>query len=1417
MSRRGHVRRLAALAAAGLLLVGAARGQEEKKSLLEQSAPLRTALHHDPALEAPLERLMALYQAEGRLAELLAIYRNHLNAYPNDARALTVYVRLLTAAGDPAAAATAKGATEKFPDNGYLHFLLYRILQSAHDPAALDALDAAIDNESIPGRKRVWIDLLLPDAIAADRRPLAEKHFAVLAELAGASADGCLDVARKMLEHRYYRQALELLQKASALRPSPETFVDIELSAAAAEAGLDRMEVAGRRLDSLLSRVTAEYWRRPEILRRRMSLVQTDAERKAMLDVAEARMAAAPHDEAAALDLADLQSGFGFRRKALEILIAASDRMPASMRMEKETLALFDLLRDERGREEYLAGRIKALPEREDLVSSHIKSLFLLSRRDDASAALDALTARMPEEVRSGYLIEMARYLRRSSLLTDAAGVFEKALEIAPLRLDVRRELGEVLIAVGRKRRARELFQEDLPPDAPIENLLDIVLFMIGQEMFTEAGRALVARQQREPTNMDIRLLLLKVQGSLGEPDDGRETLLAARRLADTPAGYRQWLEAGVAFHDAFGSIEEFLKDEGERLAAETAPRADNSFDRKMIYADVASKNGLKNEVALALQNDLAGETSLDARVKLRRRLIDVLGKDKKDENLPAREAQLKALIEEDPAGADEYTAMLALAYSFAKREDLAVPLLEKIDVFSVRDPIILNDLVGLYKRQGRPDKLLSLYEHLTASDPTNRRNWEEWLAALACTGSEAKLRSAARRLLAGVDRMPVSPDTRRMLNARLLDSYWRSIGRLVWDGEPASSLEALALAETVERMTSTRNQWLWATWVRAYLLNSLGRTAPRDEAVAELSRVVKEIAEERRAAEKKAAEAAAAEAAKAAEEDGEIVAEETGDEEKTGKIELACERITFPDGMSILLDSAASVLTSPPAARTAIPWPASRGPKPPFRIKWIFDAGRNVEIVSLVSDSHGRAFLLDSEGNLFCIDTGTGKLLWQSREPFIMPPKTGRYVSSGPPGMQTQLMAIPTAPVLAVSGSDVYVPEPGALACLAASDGGLKWRVDMGGGRSAAVPSSVRFFVQGNVVTAYDPQRNRVVCLDAPTGKVRWEQDLPGDTDAPINPLGAGAAVAGSRLLAYGPGATVVNTVDGRIEWVFDSDSVRQFPVEIKDKDDNRGAAGAASVLPGIPAPAGLVVGQYAVPYPHVASPYAPTGLLPPVLAAPATQTDYTRCSTDAWDKNLPSSLSGTKLVAPAVCWASAGRMNDRTAVLAGHRLLLFGDGLLILDLDMPLKGRHVDCSGMFIGMAGPTACLVSATSLRTVNVDDGSTYAYDLKDVTGGSSVIRVAAAVDGPLVYVAGPNGILCFNVGMKSVVFLEPWPEGTKDLYYTGGNRIQYHYAGISETSSDNAPGMAARPPVFIEDRRFCVPLSPSLLMLLEEDR
>jgi tetratricopeptide (TPR) repeat protein len=1398
--------------AAGVLLSALARGGDAPRrgDLDARSLPLRTALHHDPTMQPPLEKLLAMYREAGRVSDLVGVYRSHLAQYPADAGAASVLVRILSATGDPEAAGFARQSADAHPRNAFLRYLLYRALGGKGDPRALDELDRAIALEESPARRRAWIEELLPEAAIADRGDLAERHLRGLVELAGDDPDALLAAGRKMLELDHHALALDALERAAGLRPAPEAMVEVEMAAASAEIGLDRMEAAASRLDRLLGRLTADYWRRPEILRRRASLVRTEAERRAMIDAARARLGRNPRDEAAVLDLARVLEGFEFRREALTVLLEGGSRLPDSTPVEKATHSLLDRLRDERGREAYLAARLERSPGRADLVEAHARTLYLLGRRKEARHGLDSLLEGLAPAERATRLLETARYLRRASLPGDAAALLEGVLEISPERLDVRRELAEALLATGRRRRCEELLGRDVPEDTATENLIDAARFMLENDFCDEARRALRAGAARDGTDLELRTLLLKVELRLGNLRSGERLVRDARALADTPARYRLWLEAAAEFHEGADTLDAFLGDELGRVelaggALEGVRLEGARLERVLVFADVAARGGRwsawadesdrKAGVAAFLERLLGADPPPEARVKLRRRLVTLLSDE--TERREQVERQLKDLAREDPKSADEHNARLALLYWDADRADLAAPILEALDVARVSDAEVLGRLEMAYEKlvssghapQGRPGlrgsltfgragaKAMRVIERRTVLDPTNRGVWERWLEANARTGDESALRAAVRRLLAGIDRMPLTDDTRERLVGHLTDSYWRSTAKLIADGKESSLADALALVDAAERVASTRNQWLWANWARAYVLNCLGRLDARDEALDELERVAREAPLP--APEKKDGAAA----------DGERqpagvpkVDEDRPDPDRPATME---DGVAFPDGLTVSLERAREVLSRIPAPDDALVPLDREGPLARLAVKWAFDTPGGAAVVRIAPLVWPRLLVCDSSGALHCLDQPTGKLLWERVGAVAPTPDAG----SSPWLRHSGGMVLnpPVPPVLAFDREGrVFVGGPGEATCLSAENGSTLWRVAVRGGGVPGSAPNVSVFVHEGRVLACAPASCTVVCLDPATGKVVWERSLDVTGRPPAGTLSSGASLSAGRLLVYGPRAAILDANTGEVEWSFEPERVRSFPLRLEEPRAPGAAAAAA-------APAFVAFGAY------------PFGMQPPMQQRAYTRYGQTlvrggygfgsrtmtpprpsyvahlsRPSAGAAARGAVRTV-GTVYAAPAAVWA-ANTVRERLGFLVGERVLLAAPSdLRGLRLDLPLAGKVVACSGAFVGTAGRTACFLDQGGVTLVDIVRGESHRFEAGEVSGrrgiqsgpggaargvrgsptqGAGPVRFQAAIDGPLVYVTGPGGVMCVNARLRRRVLAAAWPEAAK---------------------------------------------------------
>ncbi|HBP19450.1 MAG TPA: hypothetical protein DEA08_16885, partial [Planctomycetes bacterium] len=820
----------------GALLLGAPAPAwaQEPDELTQRSLPLRTALHHDPTLESALERLLALYREADRVEELVGVYRSHLSSYPRDLSARTVFVRLLLLSGDREAENELRRAVALFPQQGYLAYLRYQLLEQDNDPRALDLLDKAISLERRPVRRRAWVQRLLERAVSSDRRDLARKHLKDYAKLLGSTAGAHLAAARKMLAYDFHLETLEELEQATKKRPNPETGVEIELLAAKALVALKRREEAAKRLDELLGKLTADYWRRPEILRRRARLISSAKERESLVKQARADWER-EQTPAKALDLARLLSGFDRRREALDVIVAASRKLPQVRRLEQEALALFDRLRDERGRIAYLEERLEREPERLDLAEQRMRSLFQLGRNAAAQKALDEVVAKLAPRDQVKRLAETARFLRAQAFPSFAAQVFRKAVDAAPRRLDLRRELAETLLATGEVGAAHAALRQPLPPKVDTALFLDLVQLMLRERLLRPARGALLQQLQARPEHFELLLALLEVEGRLGNGRRGRELAERTRKLADNQARYRRWLEAALGFYEFFFREELFFKGEQERFVTDEA-WTKRRQERLLAFADLCAAQqraeALSKLIAQLLERkDLPKNLELE----LRRRLVAVPTFE--TEEVKRTVANLEQLAKEDPARKTEYSARLALAHAAAQRLDKARAALAEVDASNLRDPDLLRGLAGLARHLRDGERSLGLLERVTEVDPGDREAWERYIYALATTGDEARLRGALHQILRAGPKLPLDAKVRRLLRAHLSDSAWRSVAAHLAEREDDDALEALALLDQVERTSDEGRTWVWVAWARAYAHNQLGQTKERDAALAELER----------------------------------------------------------------------------------------------------------------------------------------------------------------------------------------------------------------------------------------------------------------------------------------------------------------------------------------------------------------------------------------------------------------------------------------------------------------------------------------------------------------------------------------------------------------------------------------------------
>ncbi|MBX2851663.1 MAG: PQQ-binding-like beta-propeller repeat protein, partial [Phycisphaeraceae bacterium] len=1311
-----------------------APGDREQPTLVEQSLPLRTALHHEPTLDAPLQALVKLYRHQNRLEELLSLYGEHLKQWPQDTSARTVHLRLLLAVSDPTALAASRAAVQAQPKHAFFRYLLYRALNASGEEGALDELHQAIEQCEQPQLQREWIDLFLPLASAQGRAEQVTQHLKTLSKLAGKDPIAQLDAARKMMSAERPGLALTTLEEASRLQMQAETSVEFAMTAAKVMAELGQKQDAASRLDRLLDRVSTDYWRRPEIVRQRLGLVDTDAEREKMIQIATERVAQSPGDAAAVIGLADLLVGFERYRSALTRLRAAAEKMPESRALEQATLSLMDRMRDEVSRHAFLQQRLKREPDRRDLRVDLAHSLYLLGRDKEALEQVELAIKGQGEAERFGQLLEAARFLRESALVEPSVPLYARAVKLRPARLDVKRELAEVYLALDQRDKVRGLFAEVDGSEAAIENVLDLADFLIDKQFLSEAMALIEPSVEQLPTHLDLRLLVLRIHGDTAAGRAGNGLIARTRELTDTPARYRRWLEASVEFHLNFDTVQTFLQAEGQRLQEPPDEWRDAAVQRRLAFVEVAQPNRQTDSARglLAAALNQSPPEAVDRR--FRRELLALLDSQRDRAEL---QQMLSELAGQDDAFRDEANAKLVVMYAAQNRWDLVRPLLAEIDPANIRDLKVLRGLLKACQRIGDHARVLPLMEQMVDLNPTSRSLWENWLQALALQGDESRFRAAVRKLSMGIEKMPLDGDTRERLRTHLLSSYWRSIGRLEQRAEPEAWGEALGLLASAQQVVHEPRELTWIVWMRASMLNRLGREAAREEALFELDRIARRGAEPAGGG-----------------------ADSTSGASPSGKDVV----IVFPDGLQVSLAEARRVLTEPPP-RDALP-DDRRGPVPTsgeVAQRWAFQTA-DVNIVAVHRGADDQVVITDDAGGLWGVDRANGKLLWH--EPGLLPRYLSKERGSGIQAINAAPIRAPQDRLVATDGREVV--------CVSLRERAVLWRspLQIATESKKHVPHSADLVIDGAHVVAYDAAAEWLAWFDLGTGKlvetiVLHEQRE--DGSPPTNQLlRAGRARLsrnGDQLLVIGSTISIVDLAERRVAWRFDPRSAAQFPIKLEAPETEDGSPARTRTQPsarpavfnhsgqwlGNVPPTVLLGGQPHIQHHRSSVAFHPGGVHPGAVLRPAPTrfVDYQQAHTQP---HLAGQTGAYVLTSPVIAWIQQvnAAQGGVAQLLDGRILLVAPGGTVSWSYRNPLGADRGVTSGTMLGVSGRHAVLLQGTTLQRFD-----THTHE----TAQAQVLEVGpmhdGCIDGPATYVAGRDGVAALNTVTGKRLWQHRW--------------------------------------------------------------
>jgi len=1254
-------------------------GQElSEEQFIAISLRDRTALHYDPLLDAPLDSLVKLYRGAERVDELIGLYKSHVEQFPQDAGAKTVLIRLLRRVDRAGADEMVATAVPLHPDFAPLQFVLFRFLEERGDARATEALSRAIDLETNPARRNEWLEQLLQLSEGASARALADLQFNKLLALENQSVESLLALARLMQRYQFWDLSIAALNKAKAARPDPEAEVELDLMLATAQSQLGNRADAGRMLDALLKRLSADHWRRREIKSMRVGALATDEERGSMLATLEAAYKKNPKNESSVLDYVDLLVASEKQSEAVKVALAALLASPNSRLIESRALEMLEASPDPAIYADFLEQRLEVSPNRSDLRFRLVKVYYALGRDADAGQDFKTLVAGLdPGEV-SARLLELQRYLRSIDRIDAAAPYLENYVRNHPARLDVARELAEIY-ADGNARAAIDALVRTLnAAEAEAAEVIDLAEFLVSRDYLQPANVLVTAKLAVEPKQFDLGLLLVGILGKMGDTSGADQQIALSRELADTSPRYARWLEVAVAAHRRLETLTGFFDSEQNRFSFAEGEWPEDRIEKFLILCEVGKQQLFNDRVARGIRERLAQPgISAQLRMRLRNFLVGVL------ENVPEAagevEEQLKLLATEDPANRLEYDLRRALVYHRSQRVDLAQKLVAGIDLTEITSAPLLRDAVDILIEYGFLKEAESALSAINRLEPRDLLSWERRLLVLVTLRQETIFRSVIRSLRSGDAGITLRELSNLSLDEHLSGSYWRSISSLMASGEVQLE-EVLPLLASAEREDLTTGSRLWAEWTRALVLTRLGRDAEATEAIARFR-------------------------------------------EHAGVQKISA--VNFPDGLVLSVDAASDFLKPRPPSESSEAVATATFLLDQPELRWAFELPGDSRIV-FVGRAGTAVVVFDDGGTVHVVDTVTGKLAWRETygerageksrgrpAAFDEVPVPG-YLSRS---LDEEEKSGKAARSFSLAADRFFLVRDDEFCAFAVADGSLLWSAPMTAPAAAeafvasgASLPSISFVVEGNQAVVFVPSTQVLTCFETDSGKLIWTTKVGEDIEGASNgmfSLNTGLTLREGHVFVYGQESAILDAASGNVVWSFSGEESAIFPLVLREVREEAAATEVASLNAAV--------------IPKAAATPAADAVGGAVFIEPGLYDFQARGAVGALNPSAflsaPSSLVG-----PGVFWAKERLRSEDAShaiISEGYLMLMQSGKVRRISTRLPLASRELPAGGSFVGQSGNHAWFLDGEFLHHVDFYRERASRLDIRDLGDPASV--------------------------------------------------------------------------------------------------
>lgn len=1095
------------------------------------SLTLRTALHYDPSVQSPLQKLVELYSAAGRTEELVALYAAHLAQYPQDANAKLVLSRLYMALQDRRAEGFLKSSVAQHPDHALLVWQQALYLESQHDARAVEEMARAVSLEKSAARRGQWFGELMKAVSVQGREDLLLAQTKQLIDEAALNAEQRLRWARQALPLKLIKTAGAMLQQLNLEALSTDGSVEVSMLQAEIMNANGETKEAGLALDALLGRLASDYWRRREILMLRLDL-SNSAERETLVGQARSRWKeASGKTETNALTFADVLEAAHRSHESLAMLREAAQLLPESRAIESHLLDAWD--RDGVTEEAliWIAEKARQTPDRDDLALRQVRWLFAMNQSSRALAEFTRLMGKLTENQQVERSMELARWLRRRNQLTESSNVLEAVLHRASNRWDLRRELAELYLAQQRRDDAARLFIGDWSRDLATDVRLEIAQFMLGKQWWAEAKALLAPWLARQTNAFDAILLMARIHEKLGEDESVELMLDKARVLCDTDMRYQAWLTTAWDYAESRELQERWLDAEAVRLTAAEVNDANrqSNFNHWVALIELAQSHQ-EDKIAETLLNQVMAMAGLpdDKKRVIEKLKLDLLSADVT--RATETEAGLRKLLQQDAEHAEDYRMRLILFYHKMQRPDLATELMNKLNAAKCTEAALLRAVITLFQTQGSLSPALACAERLTQLEPGERANWSQWMSLLVQEGKEEQLRYALRQVMSKTHDWNLKPEVLEDLRTHLLTSHWRGILRELNGGEDDWAAARRAAAE-LESLDLTQEQRRWTNWLLAFLSGKLGDVQAVQDALNKFKKL----------------------------------------DEK--------QWIPFPDGMELSVAQGRLWLERLLKKQETSPVHSlHKGPLAPFTMQWGFVLDENVIINKVLLSTDSRmVYLCDDRQQIYALNCKTGKLRWKlntagssdgealKKARLTLPASLTRmsgarpYYNNGQPEMK-----LPVS--LAESDNHLCYMSGDQVVCVQGDTGEVVWKNKLGDAPSdlpvALTPQSKVVISHGHVVV-WQPGVSIVSALHLMSGKLSWQTMIPappapalnlnngwGGYD-PYSALKTSLSIQDGVVFVAHKNAALLRIDDGTVLWRLSTENTPEFPIELHTRDE--------------------------------------------------------------------------------------------------------------------------------------------------------------------------------------------------------------------------------------------------------------------------